>query len=622
MTKETRSARSSTKRHGEGTWGVLFLRASLLVALAVLPSRRLAAQVSPPPDSAATADSARIDSLRNDATDRLIAAEAREGMGVAVIPDLGSAGPRAAGSRLVLDRRSISWHTAQSVADLLTDIPGVYVWRAGWHGRPQYANYRGRGATSIDWVIDGVPYLPMGLDSVGVDPGLFPLLLFERMEVERWPGGLKVHLYSAQHRYLAPRSRIGITTGDDDISRFHGDLEYRWANGLGLTGVADYFDAPDPNRQGALTTIGSGLFRAQWIPRPDRGFQLQLMTLSPDQRRFLDGVDTIGLGLEGSRTDLQLRAFVRNGDEGRNFQADLLYTKSRWESDTVTQEVGAGGMMLSLRRPRWRVAGTGWIRDRWTPTTIRLEGGAVPIDWLSLDAELVRETHDGDRTSRWSGLRAGLQLPLGLEAEAGVRSGYRVVAPTLATDEAQDIGEYGLRGRLRTRYLTLEGGISSTESFSPYPFRPYHQIDSLRPLGRTDWVDLGARLTPLPWMSLDAVYSNPRGAAPDGLPPTHTVVKGEIRSRFLRTFPSGIFELRLAGEVETFGTGVIGTTSAGVPIPLKGATFVKMGVGLKLAGFQFFWERINTQGTKLTYVPDHPVPTLGQTFGMRWEFRN
>jgi hypothetical protein len=123
----------------------------------------------------------------------------------------------------------------------------------------------------------------MGLDSVGVDPGLFPLLMIERIEVERWPGGLKVHLYTAQHRYLAPRSRIGITTGDDDISRFHGDLEYRWASGLGLTGIADYFDAPDPNRQGALTTIGSGLFRAQWVPRADRGFQVQLMTLSPDQ---------------------------------------------------------------------------------------------------------------------------------------------------------------------------------------------------------------------------------------------------------------------------------------------------------------------------------------------------
>ena len=86
--------------------------------------------------------------------------------------------------------------------------------------------------------------------------------------------------------------------------------------------------------------------------------------------------------------------------------------------------------------------------------------------------------------------------------------------------------------------------------------------------------------------------------------------------------PSGIFELRLAAEMENFGTGVIGRGPAGAPLELNGATFVRMGAAMRLGGFQFFYDRTNTQSTKHTYVPGFRIPNLGQTFGMRWEFSN
>jgi hypothetical protein len=74
--------------------------------------------------------------------------------------------------------------------------------------------------------------------------------------------------------------------------------------------------------------------------------------------------------------------------------------------------------------------------------------------------------------------------------------------------------------------------------------------------------------------------------------------------------------------METWGTGVIGTDALGAPQTLKGATFFRIYASLRLAGFQFFWDRVNTQRTKLTYVPGFRVPGLAQTFGMRWEFSN
>jgi TonB-dependent receptor-like protein len=626
--KHVPSVSEGSEVRSAGCWDAGLLGPALrtshfaLFLIAVAASTPLAAQVTQPQDTVVQADSARTDSLRRDATERLIAAESLSTRRVPVLPDLGGEGPRAAGSRLVLDRRDIAWRTAQTVSDLLSEIPGVYVWRGGWFGRSAYANYHGRGATSIDWVIDGVPFLPMGPDSVGVEPSLFALTLFERIEVERWPGGLRVLLYTPQYGGLAPRSRVGIATGQFDIARYQGDIEYRWKNGFGLTGAAEYFDSPTATGVATSASVTSGLYRAQFVPREDRGVQIQLLTQSPDRNRFVTGADTIGSPLSGTRSDLQARAYLRRGNESAHFQADVLYTRSRWSSDSVDQTVSGGGVVLALRRPRWRVGSTAWLRDRWTPFSARAEVGLVPLELISLNAEVMHEYHDGDRRSDWIGLRGSLHLPLGFEAEGGLRNGRRVLAPALEADTAQDIGELELRGRWRSRLLTLEAGWSRTDAFAPYRFAPYLQIDSLRAFGRTEWLEVGAVISPLNWLKLEGWYSDPQGGTPDGIPPTHSTVRGEIRSRFLRQFPSGIFELRLAGEMETWGAGTIGADGAGNPLPLRGATFFRLGAGLKLGGFQFYWDRVNTQSTKRTYVPGFKIPNLGQTFGIRWEFTN
>ena len=594
-----------------------------ILCLAALLPGRLAAQIPTPTiDTSAAADSARDDSLRHDATDRLLTADARAAFLVPALPGLGGEGPKALGSRIVLDRRTIAWHTAQNVADLLLDVPGVYVWRGGWHGRPVYANYRGRGATSVEWFVDGVPYAPMGPDSVGVDPGLFALTFFERIEIEQWPSGLRVFLYTPQHQSLAPRSRVGVTTGEFKNSRFQGDLEYRWRNGLGFTTAAEVFDSPTGSGLSSDAHLNSGLLRAEWVPRPDVGLQVQLMSQSPDIRPFVTEGDTIGAPLKGSRSEMQVRLFGRRGDEARHLQADLLYTRSSWKGEGIDQVIAGEGAVLAYRAPRWRVAGQGWFRDGPTRKIYRGEGGYVPFDRLSLDGEAVREEYTGGRNAQWTGVRAGLALPLGMRVEGAARQGSRVVAPALAADTAQDISETSLRGVWDLRYLTLSGGVSSTAGFQPSRFQPYLLIDSLHALGRTKWVDLGATLRPVNWLTLDAWYSDPQGTAPQGLPPTHSLVRGEIRSKFLRRYPSGIFELRLAAEMETWGHGVIGMDSTGTAIPLRGATFYRLDLALKLAGFQFFWDRVNVRSTALTYVPGFKIPGLGQTFGMRWEFSN
>jgi hypothetical protein len=123
-------------------------------ALALPPS--LVAQVPeqvPRPDSTYV-DSAQADTMtaerRAEALDRYLesAREAKELL--PVMPRVGGEGPLPAFSRLVLTRDSLDWASSATVADLLTRIPGVYIWRGGWIGRPEMPNFQGRGATSVE----------------------------------------------------------------------------------------------------------------------------------------------------------------------------------------------------------------------------------------------------------------------------------------------------------------------------------------------------------------------------------------------------------------------------------------------------------------------------------------
>jgi hypothetical protein len=95
-----------------------------------------------------------------------------------------------------------------------------------------------------------------------------------------------------------------------------------------------------------------------------------------------------------------------------------------------------------------------------------------------------------------------------------------------------------------------------------------------------------------------------------------------LRSKFLRQFPSGVFDLKLRLSMESWGTGVIGRDAGDVPIRLSGATFFRSLVEIQLQSFRLFWDRGNLSASNLTYVPGFEIPSYGTVFGVRWEFLN
>src|SRR5262249_15348727 len=96
------------------------------------------------------------DSLARDTVDytaKFLAAQEEERVGVPVLSTVGVFGPRPPLSRIVFNRDSIEWGHASTVGDLLAQIPGVYLWRGGYVGRPEPVNFEGRGASSAEYYL-------------------------------------------------------------------------------------------------------------------------------------------------------------------------------------------------------------------------------------------------------------------------------------------------------------------------------------------------------------------------------------------------------------------------------------------------------------------------------------
>jgi hypothetical protein len=234
----------------------------------------------------------------------------------------------------------------------------------------------------------------------------------------------------------------------------------------------------------------------------------------------------------------------------------------------------------------------------------------------------VHLRHFGGRSSDYANLSAGLELVRGLAVTGTARIGKVVAAPAILTDPEQDVRDFQAALGWNRARLGFQVAYARTSAFAPPAYPEYPRVTELGSSSQTEWITASVRLAPLPWMTLEGWYSDPRGFAPDGVPPTHSVLAGTIRSKFLRKFPSGIFDLKLRLALETWGTGVIGQDALGAPTTLKGATFMRSLIQIQLDRFTIYWDRGNLTSTSLTYVPGFEIPAYGSNFGVSWEFSN
>jgi len=119
-------------------------------------------------------------------------------------------------------------------------------------GRDRVVRRARCSALEIYW--DGVPIVPLGRDSLWLDPARIPLGPLERVDVLILPAALQVYLVTSRHRSTEPKTQVGILTGQQDIAEYRAGYTVRTRSGVGVALVADW------------ASIGSGLQGSSTTP--------------------------------------------------------------------------------------------------------------------------------------------------------------------------------------------------------------------------------------------------------------------------------------------------------------------------------------------------------------------
>ncbi len=537
-------------------------------------------------------------------------------------------GPLAPGARLVFSRDSMIWSSGYTLADLLAEVPGVYVARTGFAGQPTPVLYAGRGAAGIEILYDGLPLVALGADSVAVDPGRISLIGLRRVEVERHPALLRVYLVSERSERLGARTYLRILNGDFKSAGYAGLFQYRWANGIGLDLSGDYLNAK--GGQGETREARWFDLRAavDWTPTPLLSARYELRSLTLDREASATDIGLTVPAREESRREslLRLVASTRPDRQGVSFEAGLQTTS--WEADSGTADTILGRRTVNRGFLGLRVAGSqatvdlvARASDDHTPMAAELSAGWLPLRWVVFSGGARWASHEGDRESRaaWGslGLHAG---PFSVAGD--VRWADAVAHPVLTADTAQTTLDLGARAGISSRRLTLHAGVEERDAFTPADLAV---LAGFPVLGATQAATyaVGDLSVSLGSLTFAGWFADPiSGEAPAFQPPSQSRASVTFRSKFVRTFPSRAFDLKVQIAVEAWSAGVAGLDENGDPIPLPGTSVGEAFLQFELASFHLFYSLKNALRSQEGFVPGYEYPRNRQTFGVKWLFHN
>ncbi len=536
-------------------------------------------------------------------------------------------GPLAPGSRYVFTRDSMLWSYAVTVSDLLTTIPGVYVERGGFVGQPEYINYGGRGSTSIEIYWDGFLMPAMGGDTVYIDPSTIRLSYLRRMDVEVHPGILRIYLVSERHAALEPRSLVRITSGSFRTAEYAGLFQKRWRNGVSLNVAGDFLGSEGAVGADRKDTSLDLWAKLAWQPSPNVGAYYQIRF--QDQKRDSAGTSpTVTPPQHGNRTDYYLGLFARTREDGFGLRVNLGMASSSWANDTTNgnpdvsdQTVRQGFLAFQYARPYLTLAASGRVWDTRNRYSVGARGNWMPLTGIILNGWARYTRHGANRTSRTGGATLGLYRgPFSLVGDITIRDGLQ--APALPLDSAQRTEDAAARFGLETTILSGHVGVARRDAFFPLPPLAYPFISAMDTSVSADYIVADVRFRPFQPLTFAGWYSHPRTKPGDLQPPKHGRAEITFRSKFSRTFKSGIFDFKMQYALEYWSTGTAGFDATPSVIVLPGATFHRMFVQIQLVDFKIWWSLRNSRNSSAQYVPGLPYPGNAQIFGVRWEFFN
>lgn len=538
-----------------------------------------------------------------------------------VVPPSIVEGPLPIGTRIVFTRDSLSWSGAETLADLLARVPGVYIARGGTWGQPEVVQYAGRGPRGIEIYWDGFNVQPMGRDSLYTDVTQVPLTFAERVEVVVLPGSLRIDVVTRRQRVRQTQSSVQVLSGKFNRTQYSGIFQHRYASGLALSFGFHWKNTDGATDAGNFRDVALWV-KSEWIPSERFGATYQFLRVKQDRDggQLPAGIEVVGRNLTHRQDRLSVFLDQRHDGIGWRFDGTVGSATFSGDSGVAKQTLSQVAATATYRRPRW----SGWLGLRSFSDRISLwaEGGidASLTNFLTVSIRGDRAEFDGDRSGTRLRGAASLELPGGLwvRGAAAVSDWPQVAAlssetPIRTNDWSGHIG-------WRVGGHELEVGVVRRDAFRPLATPEFTSIAQHAPSPTSDYVQVRGRITPLPGITLGGWYEDPLTGGADFAPPRHTRLALTLRSKYWSTFRSGAFEIEIEANVDSWSTGIAGVDDAGAPIILPSATFVGSAVQIQLLGFQIFWYVQNFLLTDATYVPGYPIGRGNQVFGARWTF--
>lgn len=536
-------------------------------------------------------------------------------------------GPLPAGARYVFTEDSLLLLSSQTLSDLLTHIPGVYVARGGWYGQAEIALYGGRGPASFEIFVDGVPYLPLGRDSIYVDPARISLAAYERVDVLVMPAALQVYLVSLTHRSNRPRTQIGVMTGRQDVAGYRAGYSKRARSGFGVSFLADWNSMGAGPASSTTTSFGTSdfLLKAEYVPPGGRvGASFALFTSSWKRTATTDNNRV--LGWRQDRLDRVLRFFIAQRGDGLGWRVTTTLTSSGLSHDTLvaTRSASSGALEASLTSRTAMLVGTARGGAGGMPSMLEARAGWIAPLHVNLAGFFRQNLYsDGRQGVRTYGT-VGVPLPFGFSARAEAAWQKDVQSALVTTDDLQEAVDMAGWVRFDHPRLMVEAGRGRRDPFAPLGFGGgIASIDSLHPTPFTEFLAVRASVQVLPGLRLSGWYFDPLVGGGDFEPPHHARVSATFQSKFWRVFPSGIFNLRGEVAMESWTRwSLAGIDSAGNERSINGASFVETNIQMQLAGVTLYWMMRNANLMRASYVEGLSYPKAVQQWGARWYFTN
>ncbi len=537
--------------------------------------------------------------------------------------------PEPRGRQYVWGRAQMLRGGALTLAELVTEAPGVSLVRSGYLMAPTSVSWYGEPGR-VRVFQDGIELDAIDPRSGGnLDLATIPLWSLEEVALERAPGELRVHLRTWRVERTTPQTRTDVLTGAENLNLYRGFYGKRFDSGFGLQLAAQQYSTTNRLTGGDGDAL-AGFLRVGWARGAlsvDAVARPEARTRAPT-RRYVRGVapeeGAIGQ-FEGGERLGYLRVGFRSPEAegwwGQATAASYAYV----ERDSAALDSLAPDADSVVHQSQW-IAAVGLTRGplRLSATgRMRAQGGVARVSpllraaWVTERLELAASAEQGgaDSTSRLD-VAARVQPVPWLFAGGGVSRHTPDNGVVQGPERLTSRAEAGLQWRGRW----VSAGVVQRSESQVLGFPVFDATYGPETIGTSSGQFLGIGGPIWGPFSLDWRIHD-WGDEVMYRPKVESRAELRVETSLRRVLKRETFHLQ-ASAIHDYRSDLRAPDGLGGVELAKGASAFSLLVDIRIGTAHVFFHNRNFTGMPYETVPGYLMPRLVQQYGIRWEFWN